>query len=73
MAEVRQYVERRLFLPGSATSCAIPAGAFEGCEMAMVQLTAYGPGQAFELPGQPNIRVQTRSLGTLMLGAPGGG
>lgn len=70
MVEVRQYVERRLFLTGGTTACTIPAAAFEGCQFAMVQLTAYGPGQAFDVPGQPSIRVQTRSTGSLTLGIP---
>ncbi|MCC2672566.1 MAG: hypothetical protein K0Q72_5038, partial [Armatimonadetes bacterium] len=33
-------------------------------------MTAYGPGQAFDAPNAPAIRVQTRSIGMLALGPP---
>lgn len=72
MAEVREFVEKGIYLPPTATACNIPAGIFEGCPQVMIQMTAYGPGQAFEAPNSPSVRVQTRSLGMLTLGLPGG-
>ncbi|MGV3721747.1 MAG: hypothetical protein ACO1SX_12620, partial [Actinomycetota bacterium] len=68
MAEVRSLVEKGVYLPGDATSCNIPAGIFEGADNVMLTMTAYGPGQAFDAPGSPAIRVQTRSIGMLSLG-----
>ncbi len=68
MSEVRALVEKGVYLPPSATSCNIPAGIFEGCQNVMVNMTAYGPGQAFDAPNSPAIRVQTRSIGMLTLG-----
>jgi hypothetical protein len=70
MAEVRSLVEKGVYLPGTATSCNIPIGIFEGCENVMLTMTAYGPGQAFDAPNAPAIRVQTRSIGMLALGPP---
>lgn len=74
MAEVRSLVEKGVYLPGDATSCNIPAGIFDGADNVMLTMTAYGPGQAFDAPGSPAIRVQTRSIGMLTLGRglPGG-
>ncbi|HTE19944.1 MAG TPA: hypothetical protein VK689_16390 [Armatimonadota bacterium] len=73
MAQVRAFVEQGLFLPPTATSCNIPAGIFDGCENVIVNMTAYGPGQAFDAPNAPAIRVQTRSVGMLTLGLGAGG
>jgi hypothetical protein len=70
MAEVRSLVEKGVYLPGTATSCNIPAGIFEGCDNVMLTMTAYGPGQAFDAPNAPAIRVQTRSVGMMTLGTP---
>ncbi len=68
MAEVRALVEKGVYLTPDTTSCNIPAGIFEGCDNVMIQMTAYGPGQAFDQPNSPAIRVQTRSTGMLTLG-----
>lgn len=67
MAEVRELVQKGIFLPPTTNACAIPAGIFEGAQGAMVHMTAFGPGQAFEAPNMPNIRVQTKSTGMLPL------
>jgi len=68
MAEVRQMVEKGVYLAPTTTSCNIPAGIFEGSDAVMLHLVAYGPGQAFEPAGAPAIRVQTRSVGMMTLG-----
>lgn len=73
MAEVKELVAKGMFLPGNTSSCSIPAGVFEGTRGAMAHMVAFGPGQAFEAPGSPNIRVQTRSVGMLTLGGAGFG
>ena len=69
MAEVKEMVEKGVFLRPEVGTCSIPAGIFDGTQAAMLQMIAYGPGQAFESPNAPNIRVQTRSMGMLPLGA----
>jgi hypothetical protein len=67
MAQVRQMVEKGQALAPNVTSCNVPAGIFEGCDAVSITVTAYGPGQAFETPGQPAVRVQTRALGMVTL------
>jgi len=69
MSEVKELVERGVYLAPTVNACNIPAGIFEGATNAMVTITAYGPGQAFDNPNSPSIRVQTRSMGMLTLGA----
>lgn len=69
MSEVKELVERGVYLSPTVNACNIPAGIFEGASTAMVTITAYGPGQAFDNPNSPSIRVQTRSTGMLTLGA----
>lgn len=70
MSEVKELVARGVYLAPDVNACNIPAGIFEGATNAMVTLTAYGPGQAFENPNSPSIRVQTRSMGMLSLVSP---
>jgi hypothetical protein len=58
------------WLPADRTACTIPAAAFSGCESVSVQVYAFGP--SFAQPGStPAVRVQTRSIGMLILTAGG--
>jgi hypothetical protein len=69
MADVRQRVADKLFMPGDQTKMTVPAGIFAKSEFAMMNMAAYGPGAALD-KAQPLPRVQTKSSLQLMLSAP---
>ncbi|MEZ0324275.1 MAG: hypothetical protein ACAH95_00055 [Fimbriimonas sp.] len=67
MAEVRQRVADKLFMPADQTKFNIPAGIFKDADFAMLNMVAYGPGAAAD-KAQPLPRVQTKSTLQVMLG-----
>lgn len=71
MAEVRDYVEKTIFMKGDRTSVAVPAGIFEKCQMPMMLMIGYGPGAALD-KGQPLPRIQTKTTLSMMLGGMAG-
>lgn len=81
MAEVRDYVNRTIFMPGDATSVDVPAGIFEDADFTMFNMVGYGPGAALD-KAQPLPRIQAKTTMQIMLGGkkmrdmggmPGGG
>lgn len=67
MADVKQMVERKVFMPGTQTSVTVPAGIFEGCDFVSFTMVGYGTGTALA-EGQPLPRVQTKTSLSIMLG-----
>jgi hypothetical protein len=67
MAQVRDFVARTMFMPGSATKVSVPVGIFANADVAMMQMAGYGPGAALET-AQPLPRIQTKTSLNLMLG-----
>lgn len=67
MAEVKDFVEKTIFMKGDRTSVTVPAGIFADADMAMMQMAGYGPGAALD-KGQPLPRIQTKTSLMLMLG-----
>jgi hypothetical protein len=67
MAEVRQRVADKLFMPPDQAKVTSPAGIFKNADFAMASMVAYGPGAAAE-KAQPLPRVQTKSTLQIMLG-----
>lgn len=67
MAEVRDFVERTLFMAGDRANVSVPAGIFANADFAMMQMAGYGPGAALA-EAQPLPRVQTKTSLMLMLG-----
>ena len=67
MAEVREKVEKNIFMAGDRTSVNVPAGIFQNADFAMMQMAGYGPGAALE-KAQPLPRIQTKTSLMLMLG-----
>ncbi|MCB8932340.1 MAG: hypothetical protein M9921_08750 [Fimbriimonadaceae bacterium] len=67
MAEVRDYVEKTMFMAGDRTSVDVPAGIFQNADMAMCTMAGYGPGAALA-KAQPLPRIQTKTTLQLMLG-----
>jgi hypothetical protein len=82
-ATIDRWIREKVLLPGSATSCAMPAGIFAaGGERGgggMLRMIAYGPESNFAWPPKPanpkspwnpewNVRVRTKSTTTAMLG-----
>lgn len=67
MAQVRDYVSRTMFMPGTATRVSVPAGIFVNADMVMMQMAGYGPGAALE-SAQPLPRIQTKTSLMLILG-----
>lgn len=70
-ADAKAQVAKGVYLAPDRTTCTIPAGIFKGCQGVSVQLIAIGPG--FEQPGNPTVKVTTRSTATSILGANFGG
>jgi hypothetical protein len=67
MAEVKDRVNDKLFMPGDSTQMTVPAGIFQNADFVMMDMTAWGPGSARE-GVQPVPRIQTKSSLRLMLG-----
>lgn len=67
MADVKDKVDKKKFMPGNATSMTVPAGIFANADFAMMQMAGYGPGAALE-QGQPLPRIQTKTSLMVMLG-----
>lgn len=67
MAQVRDYVEKTLFMAGDRTSVDVPAGIFQNADFAMCTMAGYGPGAALD-KAQPLPRIQTKTTLMLMLG-----
>ncbi len=72
MAEVRQKVADKVFMPPTQTQALVPAGIFAKCNFASLTMAAYGPGAALD-KAQPKPRIQTRSILSVMLGGMGMG
>jgi hypothetical protein len=51
--EVERLVRQRVLLPGSATSCTVPAEAARAMEGAMLSVAAFGPEANFSHPARP--------------------
>jgi len=67
MAEVKDAVSRKVFMPGDATNVTIPAGIFKDVDFAALNMVGYGPGTARE-EVQPLPRIQTKTSLMVMLG-----
>ncbi|MGN6513646.1 MAG: hypothetical protein ACTHKZ_08775 [Lysobacteraceae bacterium] len=81
-ATVDKWVEEKVLLPPTATSCAMPKGIFAdagGRGGGMLQMIAYGPERNIAWPPKPasakapwnpewNVRVRTKSTAMAMLG-----
>lgn len=67
MAEVRDYVQKTLFMAGGQTQVDVPIGIFADADFAMMTMTGYGPGAALD-KAQPLPRIQTKTSLQLMLG-----
>ncbi len=67
MAEVRQYVEQKKFMPGNAVNVDVPEGIFKDTDMTFMQMVGYGPGAALA-KAQPLPRIQTKTTLMLILG-----
>lgn len=70
MAEVQDAVQKKIFMPGTATSVTVPAGIFKDADFAMMSMVGYGPGTAKD-GVQPLPRIQTKTSLMLMLGGKG--
>lgn len=70
MADVRENVGKGTFLAPDQTAFTIPAGIFKNADMAMLNMTAWGPGVALA-KGQPLPRLQTKSTLAVVLGGKG--
>ncbi|MBC8064982.1 MAG: hypothetical protein H7Y17_09140 [Chlorobia bacterium] len=67
MAEVRDFVQKTVFMPGNKANVTIPAGIFQGADFAMFNMAGYGPGAALD-KAQPLPRIQTKTSLMIMLG-----
>ncbi len=67
MAEVRENVQKTIFMPGNTAKVSIPAGIFQNADMAMLNMAGFGPGTALD-KAQPLPRIQTKTTLSLMLG-----
>lgn len=67
MAQVRDYVQKTMFMEGNRTKVSIPAGIFQNADFAMLNMSGYGPGAALE-KAQPLPRIQTKTSLMIMLG-----
>jgi hypothetical protein len=76
---LRRMIAEKVVLPATATSCAIPAGVFDGVDGAMVQTIAYGEELDLVHPPRPadpkvpweqvwTARVRVKSTGMVPLG-----
>ncbi len=65
MSEVKDNVDKTVFMPGSATSATVPAGIFKDCDFMMFNMVGYGPGTAKD-DGTPVPRIQTKTTLNIM-------
>jgi len=73
MSEVKDMVNKHVFMPGSGTSVTIPAGIFANAQFASVNMVGYGPGVARD-DVKPIPRIQTKTtLSVMLMGAKRGG
>ncbi|MCC7435592.1 MAG: hypothetical protein IT363_12975 [Methanoregulaceae archaeon] len=67
MSEVRDFVERTIFMAGERTAVDVPAGIFKEADFVMMNMVGYGPGAALD-KAQPLPRIQAKSTLSIMLG-----
>lgn len=67
MSEVKDFVQKTVFMPGDRVEVAVPAGIFDGCDIVSMQMVGYGPGTALD-KGQPLPRVQAKTSLMITLG-----
>lgn len=83
-ATIDRWIQEKVLLPASATSCAMPAGIFASADSnrgggGMLRMIAYGPESNIAWPPKPadpklawspewSVRVRTKSTATAMLG-----
>lgn len=67
MSEVRDYVERTMFMTGDRTAVDVPAGIFKEADFVSMNMVGYGPGAALDQV-QPLPRIQAKSTLMIMLG-----
>lgn len=83
-ATIDRWIQEKVLLPASATSCAMPAGIFASADSnrgggSMLRMIAYGPESNIAWPPKPadpklawspewSVRVRTKSTTTAMLG-----
>lgn len=67
MADVKQKVKDKAFMPGDATAVDVPEGIFKDSDFVMMMMVGYGPGAALA-EGQPLPRIQTKTSLMAMLG-----
>jgi len=67
MADVKQKVKDKVFMPGDATAVDVPEGIFKDSDFVMMMMVGYGPGAALA-EGQPLPRIQTKTSLMAMLG-----
>jgi hypothetical protein len=67
MADVKDKVANKIFMPADQVKATAPAGIFKNADFAMLGMAAYGPGAALDKT-QPIPRVQTKSSLNAMLG-----
>lgn len=67
MAEVRDFVDKTIFMAGNRTNVDVPSGIFANSDFVMMNMVGYGPGAALE-KAQPLPRIQTKSTLMVMLG-----
>jgi hypothetical protein len=67
MAEVRDLVQKNLFMAGDRVEVTVPAGIFKDLDVVMMDMIGYGPGAA-TATGQPLPRVQTKTALKIILG-----
>lgn len=80
MSEVKDNVDKTVFMPGSATAATVPAGIFKDCDFVMFNMVGYGPGTAKD-DVTPVPRIQTKTTLNILFpgkknmggGARGGG
>lgn len=67
MAEVKQFVQEKVMMPGEMTEVTVPAGIFKNCDFVSMTMTGYGTGVA-RMDTQPLPRIQTKTKLTIQLG-----
>lgn len=81
-SQITNYLQQKVILQPSTTSCAIPKGIFEKAQGAMLNMIAYGPELNVSHPPRPakapanwqpewTARVRVKSTGMTMLGMEG--
>ncbi|CAN5460742.1 hypothetical protein BH11ARM1_BH11ARM1_05160 [soil metagenome] len=66
MSDVRERVASKEFMGPDQAKMTVPAGIFKDVDIAMMQMTAWGPGAATD--GPTAMRMQTKSSLSIMLG-----